>query len=162
MSDDVLKHILHEHRHLVRLFDDAYESFSKISRSELDDSELNEALQTAADDLEVALEDMITHFNQEEEVLFVEIENRFPSMAEAIESLVQNHEAIAADTRWLLAFSGRRNHKSAEFEEALSVVSRVRDAISAHTRDEARIYGEALSLMDEASRAKMLDEMKEL
>jgi len=162
MSEDVFDHILHEHRHLLRLFDDVHQTFSKVSAGHLAEEDREDALLSATEDLEIALEDMILHFNQEEEVLFVEIGQRFPDLKQGIESLVMNHEKIAEHTRWLLTFSASRGHTQARFSEALKVVALVRDAITSHTHDESRIYGEALSRMDAPARTQMLNEMKGL
>ena len=78
---DLLDWAHHEHEHLTKLFDDLRATFNKIAVGELEGAQREEALDQAVDDLEGALEDMLEHFNEEEEVYFLAIEARFPEFA---------------------------------------------------------------------------------
>lgn len=162
MENDVLSHILHEHRHLTHLFDDVYETFAKLAEGSLDHQEREDALANAAEDLSVALEEMITHFNEEEEVFFVEIESRFPDLAPEIAQLITNHETMAEHTRWLLTFLARSERDLLGFQQALEVVTAMRGEIRIHTEAESRVYGDALRRMDDLERAQMLNQLRSL
>ena len=86
----------HEHEHMSKLFDDLSETFRRMAAGQLVGQEQEEALEVALDDLDVALEDMLEHFNEEEEVYFGAIEQHFPELSHALEELVQAHEDICA------------------------------------------------------------------
>lgn len=162
MNNDVLNHILHEHRHLTNLFDDVYQTFAKLAEGSLEHQEREDALANAAEDLSIALDEMIAHFNEEEEVFFGEIESRFPDLTPEVAQLVTNHETMAGHTRWLLTFLARKERDLSGFQEALLVVSAMREEIRNHTEAESRVYGDALSRMDSDDRAQMLHQLKSL
>lgn len=93
---DLLDWANHEHEHLSKLFDDLRATFNEMAQGELDEEAMQEASGQALEDLDVALEDMLEHFNEEEEVYFLAIEQRFPEYSESIEALVRTHESICA------------------------------------------------------------------
>ena len=77
-KSDLIDTVHHEHDHLGKLFDDLEETFEDLASGDMDSSRYVEVVESASGDLEVALDEMLHHFNQEEEVFFVEIEERFP------------------------------------------------------------------------------------
>lgn len=158
---DLIEQLHHEHAHLNRLFTELSETFSHIAASRVDD--VDDALATAADDLNVALDEMLHHFSQEEEILFVELVQRFPEMRVEIERLEKNHENIAEHTRWLLSLLGRGPEAfKKDCDRAIEVVAAVTREVTQHTNDEARIYGEALRRLGPDERRAMMEQLQQI
>ncbi len=157
----LINHIHHEHEHLTRLFDDVHRTFKKLSEGVLDDE--TEALESASEDLRVALDEMMEHFAEEEEVLFIEIEKHFPAMSERIAALVQTHENICDQTRWLqklLTKSPETIHDEAD--RALAVLDGLRDDVREHSKSEASVYNEALRQLPPSDRRRMMETMQSI
>src|SRR5690554_6120530 len=101
IRSDIIDLIHHEHEHICKLFTDLHDRFEKIAAGELVEESRDEMVEAAAEELDVALEEMLHHFNQEEEVLFIDFEQRFPELAADVTSLVEAHESMCERTRWL-------------------------------------------------------------
>ncbi len=153
----------HEHDHLKRLFEDIEASFEKIVSGESDvASEMGE-LEAAAEDVEVALEEMLHHFNQEEEVFFVDLEERFPELSDEIAGLVEAHESMCEKTRWLRRHLSREPDQiAADADEIYEVLGEMTELVSEHTAEENRIFGLALEKMPEQEQHELLDEMRRI
>lgn len=153
----------HEHDHLQRLFADIAGSFEKIVAGESDVESESDELEAAADDLEVTLEEMLHHFNQEEEVFFVGLEERFPELSEDIEGLVDAHETMCEKTRWLKRrIGGPLDRVGEEADQILSVLREMNGLLEEHTEEENRIFGLALEKMPEDEQEKLLAEMRRI
>lgn len=162
-SSDLIDLVHHEHDHLNRLFEDIGETFEKIARGELAEPRRSDVLETASDDLQMALEEMLHHFNQEEEVFFVEIENRFPELADDISHLADAHELMCDRTRWL----HRQLKKPPEgvgerAADIMKVVKQMRQLLRQHTTNENRLFDNALGRMPAAERDALLEEMRRI
>lgn len=162
-KSDLVDLVHHEHDHLRRLFEDVADSFSKLAGGTLDEPVRSEMLESTSDDLELALDEMLHHFNQEEEVFFVEIERRFPDLADDIAALAEAHELMCERTRWL----HRQLHQSDEhiaehLDDILEVVRQMGDILSEHTKQEDRLFGTALSQMSADERDDLLAEMRRI
>lgn len=153
--------IHHEHAHLKRLFEDIEASFEKIVSGETDVASEMGAIESAADNLDVALEEMLHHFNQEEEVFFVDLEERFPELSEDIAGLVDSHETMCEKTRWLRQhLEGTADDIADDAEQIHEVLGEMTDLLSEHTEEENRIFGLALEKMPEEEQHELLDEMR--
>lgn len=153
----------HEHAHLQRLFSDIASSFEKIVAGETDVEAESEMLESAADELGVALEEMLHHFNQEEEVLFVELEERFPELDDDVRGLVESHETMCEKTRSLKRrIGGPLDEIADEARDILEVLREMNDLLQQHTEEENRIFGLALEKMPEDDQQEMLDEMRRI
>lgn len=153
----------HEHDHLKRLFTDIEASFTKIVAGESDVESESEALESAAENLGVALEEMLHHFNQEEEVFFVDLEERFPELSDDIAGLVEAHEEMCDKTRWLRQhIGGEADEIAADAEEILEVLQAMSELLSNHTEEENRIFGLALEKMPKEEQDELLDEMRKI
>ena len=160
-QNEVLGHIEVEHAHLSRLFEDLRQTFETVAENGVVTNE--DALVTAAEDLEDALEEMLHHFEQEEQVLFVQIRERFPDMAGDIVGLVDTHELICSHTRWLQELlGGDRARLIAQMDQALVVIRDVASQVAGHTHAETRVYGEALSKLSPKDRRAMLEMLQGL
>lgn len=153
----------HEHDHLKRLFEDIEESFEEIVAGETDVASEMGALEAAADNLAVALEEMLHHFNQEEEVFFVDLEERFPELSDDIAGLVESHETMCDKTRWLRQhLEGTAEDIAADADEIHDVLGDMNDLLSEHTEEENRLFGRALEKMPEEEQHELLDEMRKI
>jgi hemerythrin-like domain-containing protein len=153
----------HEHAHLKRLFGDIASTFQKIVTGESDVEAEADILRSAADDLDVALDEMLHHFNQEEEVFFVDLEERFPELGEDIAGLVESHETMCDKTRWLRSQIGAESEAIAENAEAiLEVLESMSDLLVEHTEEENRIFEAALEQMPEQEQQELLAEMRKI
>lgn len=160
-NEKLINHIHHEHDHLTRLFDDVYKTFEKLNDGVLDDE--GEALESAAEDLQVALDEMMQHFAEEEEVLFVEIEKNFPAMAEEIAELVETHEDICDQTRWLQRLLTKSPDAiREESARALEVLDGLRDDVRKHSDAEAGVYNKALKQLPPADRRRMMETLQSI
>ncbi len=162
-SSDLIDLVHHEHAHLNRLFADIGETFEKIARGELDEPRCTEVLETASDDLQMALDEMLHHFNQEEEVFFVEIEKRFPELADDISHLAAAHELMCDRTRWLHRQLNQPRTGGAEgADEIMKVVKQMRQLLRQHTTNENRLFDSALQRMPAEEREALLEEMRRI
>ena len=153
----------HEHDHLKRLFADIEASFEKIVAGETDVASEMDALESAAENLDVALEEMLHHFNQEEEVFFVDLEERFPELSDDIAGLVESHETMCDKTRWLRQhLEGSADDIAANTEAILEVLSEMAELLSEHTAEENKMFGRALEKMPEEEQQELLDEMRRI
>lgn len=160
-NEKLINHIHHEHDHLTRLFDDVYRTFEKLSEGALDDE--TEALESASDDLRIALDEMMQHFAEEEEVLFVEIEKHFPQMSDEIASLVQTHEAICDETRWLQKLLTKSPDAiREECSSALDVLDNLREDVRAHSKAESQVYNNALRQLPPSERRRMMQTLQSI
>lgn len=162
-TSDLIDLVHHEHDHLCKLFEDIGQTFEKIAHGELDEPRQTEVLETASDDLEMALEEMLHHFNQEEEVFFVAIKNRFPELSDDIEELADTHELMCERTRWLhRQLSKPQEAISGKVDEVMTVVKQMRQLLSEHTANENRLFDAALQRMPAEERDSLLQEMRRL
>ncbi|TDP76614.1 hemerythrin domain-containing protein [Bradymonas sediminis] len=162
-NSELLDVVHHEHDHLCRLFDDIGETFEKITSGELEEPRRGEALETAQEDLQMALEEMLHHFNQEEEVFFVEIEAQFPEYAKDIARLVDGHELICDRTRWLNRQLKLPDVAQGERpEEILKVIKQMCKLVHNHAVNENRLFDNALARMPADQRERMREEISKL
>ncbi len=153
----------HEHDHLKKLFEDIEASFEKIVAGESDVESEMEELEAAAEDLDVALEEMLHHFTQEEEVFFVDLEERFPELSDDIADLVEAHETMCEKTRWLRKHLSDEPGEIADKAERIhEVLGEMSDRLTQHTEEENRIFGLALEKMPEQEQDELLDEMRRI
>ena len=158
-KSDLIDRVHHEHNHLTRLFEDLGATFEKIAEGECD----RETLESAREDLRIGLEDMLHHFDQEEEVFFVEIERRFPEFADQIAELVDTHEFVCDRTRWLHTVLSRDDDAIAELgDEVHGVLETLSKTLVDHTAQENEIFGAALRQMTPAEREALLREMQRI
>ncbi|WP_168210289.1 hemerythrin domain-containing protein [Persicimonas caeni] len=162
-SSDLIEVVHHEHDHLLKLFEDIGDTFEKISSGELDKARREEVLETASDDLKLALEEMLHHFNQEEEVFFVEIEKRRPDLADDIASLASAHELMCDRTRWLhRQLNQSRDTIADRSDEIQKVVKQMRNLLGQHTTNENRLFDSVLENMPPEERELLLAEMRRI
>jgi hemerythrin-like domain-containing protein len=160
---ELIDQLHHEHAHLTRLFDELSQTFRRVAAGSVGDEDCDDALATAAEDLGAALDEMLHHFSQEEEILFVEISERFPELSQEIERLERNHESIAGHARSLLALLGRGHQSFREdYERAIQTLSSVSQEVTQHTLDEAQVYGDALKRLAPDERRAMLEQLKQI
>ena len=155
---DLLEWAHHEHEHLSKLFDDLRATFNAIAVGELEGPRREEALDQAVEDLEVALEDMLEHFNEEEEIYFLAIEGRFPEFGPEIDALKSTHETICARTRRLQRHVGARRDSIAQMSaELIALVNELTLALERHNSEEQRVFEKALNLLSEDERLALMD-----
>lgn len=160
---DLIDQLHHEHAHLNRLFAELATTFEEVAAGDVTGDDCDDALATAAEDLTVALDEMLRHFSQEEEILFVELAARFPELRDDIQALEQNHESITTHTRWLLAMLARGYASfREEYESAVERLAAVSREVSQHTLDEVRVYDDALKLLDPDERRAMLEQLQQI
>jgi methyl-accepting chemotaxis protein len=162
-SSDLIEIVHSEHDHLLKLFEDIGQTFEKVAAGELDDVRREEVLETASDDLQLALEEMLHHFNQEEEVFFVEIEERFPDKADDIARLAEAHELMCDRTRWLHRQLNQSRDTIAErSDEIMKVVKQMRQLLGQHTTNETRLFDAVLKSMPPEERESLLEDMRRI
>lgn len=162
-QSDLIDKVHHEHQHLAMMFEDIRSTFAKITSGELEGERRQEVLQSAADDLELGLDEMLHHFDQEEEVFFVEIEKRFPELSDDIAQLVAAHEFICARTKQLKALVARDSESVAKHaDKAFEMIQELQEALVNHTRDENQIFSTALKAMAPEERRRLLSEMQKI
>lgn len=162
-KSDLIDLVHHEHAHLRRLFDDLAESFASIADGEVGEESRREVVATAAEDLEVALDDMLHHFNQEEEIFFVELEKRFPELKPQIVGLVKGHEVMGQRTRWLQEqLSKPPKELTRNLEVILDVLRSMARLVEDHTEEETRLFDAALEAMPAEERQGLLERMRSI
>lgn len=162
-KSDLIDTVHHEHDHLVKLFDDIEDTFDELADGDMDESRYVDVVESASGDLEVALDEMLHHFNQEEEVFFVEIEQRFPEQADTIKELSDAHELMCERTRWLhRQISLPPEEINAKAQEIREVIHQMRVALSEHTERETELFDTVLRKMSAAEREALLDEMRRI
>lgn len=162
-ASDLIEVFHHEHDHLRKLFEDIGHTFEKLAGGELEEPRRTEVAETAADDLALALEEMLHHFNQEEEVFFVEIERQYPETADAIAELASAHELMGEKTRWLHRQLSRSPDAIADnVDEIRNVVKQMRELLVEHTENERRLFDSVLENMDAEDRDSLLQEMRRI
>lgn len=162
-TSDLIDAVHHEHEHLRRLFDDLAVSFESVARGEVQGEDRKEMVANAAENLEVALEDMMEHFNQEEEVFFVELEERFPEMSEEITGLIKGHETMSQRARWLHEQLGRPvGELDRNVDVLLDVVRSLSRLVEEHTRDETAFLDAVLDKVPTEERRVWLEKMREI
>lgn len=160
-GSDLIDVVHHEHSHLCRLFDDIAATFEKIVRGELAEARRHELLASAQEDLEMVLEEMLHHFNQEEEVFFVEIERQFPEYADEIARLVDAHELICERTRWLSRrLKTPRSALGEHADEILEVLLQMSELVRDHALNENQLFDNALQRMPATQRDQLRDEIR--
>lgn len=162
-SSDLIEIVHNEHDHLLKLFEDIGQTFEKVAAGELDEARREDVLETASDDLQLALDEMLHHFNQEEEVFFVEIEKRFPEMSDDISRLADAHELMCDRTRWLHRQLNQSRDTIAEHsDQIMKVVKQMRQLLGQHTTNETRLFDAALESMPPEERESLLAEMRRI
>ncbi len=162
-TSDLIDQVHHEHAHLRRLFDDLASSFAQIAAGDVGEKNQSDVVSAASEELEVALDDMLEHFDQEEEVFFVEIERRFPDLKPRIESLVEAHEEMTRRTRWLHKQLGKSAEKlSRELEVVVDVLNSMAQLIDGHTQEETALFDDVLQKIPEGERRGLLEKMRQI
>ncbi len=145
------------------MFEDIRSTFEQISTGQLEGARRHELLESAAEDLEVGLDEMLHHFDQEEEVFFVEIEKKFPELADDIQALVNAHEFLCARTKQLKSLVSRdADTMERHADEAFGMIQELQATLVEHTHDENRIFATALKKMDPNERRELLAEMQKI
>ncbi len=163
IQSDLIDLVHYEHEHICRLFTDLYERFEKIAADELDDESRDEMVEGAAEELTIALDEMLHHFNQEEEVFFIDFERRFPELAPAVASLVEAHESMCERTRWLQQqFKKNAARLDENIEEVLDVLRSMRELVLKHTIEEQRFFSTVLTKIPAEERRSLLESVQKL
>lgn len=162
-TSDLIDKVHHEHEHLRRLFDDLASSFAAISSGEVEADDQRDVIAAASEDLQVALEDMLHHFNQEEEIFFVEMEKRFPELKPRIDTLVEAHETMSQRTRWLQEQLNKPADKLARnLEVIVDVLESMSGLVETHTQEETELFDDVLERMDAGERRGLLEKMRQI
>lgn len=162
-TSDLIDKVHHEHAHLRRLFDDLAESFADIAAGDRDEASRRQVVTEASKELELALEDMLHHFDQEEEVFFVEIEARFPDLKPRIEELVEAHEVMSQRTRWLHEQLDRSPKAIArDLEVIVDVLRSMASLVEEHTQMESKLFDDVLQKIPADERRGLLEKMREI
>lgn len=165
---DLVEWANHEHVHLSKLFDDLRQTFNEMAQGELEGDSLDEALALAFDDLEGGLEDMLEHFNEEEEVYFLAIEQRFPEYATQIDHLTQTHEVICEKIQRLQRHireverdleTGERQELSARL---IALVNSLAVEVERHNEQEQAVFEGALKRLSVDEQIALLDKKRAL
>lgn len=160
---DLIEWAHHEHAHLSKMFDDLRTTFNDMAVGALEGERREEALDQAVEDLEVALDDMLEHFNEEEEVYFLAIEQRFPEFGEAIGELVSAHERICERTRKLQRHLSARPEDLDQMSAALiALVNELALEVERHNESEQEIFQRALERLSADERLALLDRKQAL
>ncbi len=162
-TSDLIDQVHHEHEHLRRLFDDLATRFADIAAGKTGADSQDDLVATASEDLEVALEDMLHHFNQEEEVFFVDMERRFPELQSDIEALVQAHEEMTQRTRWLhKQLSKEPEELTRELEVIVDVLRSLSELVDEHTKNETELFDTVLNKIPADERRELLETMRQI
>ena len=162
-TSDLIDQVHHEHAHLRRLFDDLATNFAKIAAGEIGEKNRRSVVSAASEDLEVALDDMLEHFDQEEEVFFIEIERRFPDLKPRIETLVEAHEEMTQRTRWLHEQLGKSPEElSRNLEVVVDVLRAMSQLVEKHTTEETALFDDVLAEMSAEERRGLLEKMRQI
>lgn len=162
-KSDLIDLVHHEHHHLTSLFGSLHSTFEILSSEALDSAERQEIVETAAEDLQTAFDDMLHHFSQEEEVFFVEMEKRFPELGEDIAKLVATHEFVYERTRWLQNLLQQRAEAIAQNAERIfDTLTTLDRTLVEHTQAENVIFTDALRRMTPPEREEILRKMREI
>lgn len=163
IRSDLIDLVHHEHAHICRLFTDLYERFEKIASGELVEESRDELVEAAAEELTIALEEMLHHFNQEEEVFFVDFEQRFPELAPDVVSMVAAHESMCDRTRWLQQqFKKDAATVSENIDEVLEVLKSMNDLVLKHTLEEQEFFSTVLTKIPAEERRSLLEAVQKL
>jgi iron-sulfur cluster repair protein YtfE (RIC family) len=150
---DLLGVVEHEHDHLVRMFTDIRSQFDSIAS---EDSPPQDFYREAIDDLDTALEEMLEHFDQEEQIVFPAIEGFRPDLAARISKLACVHEEICSKTRRLREVMCDMDELTSDPEEARSLVEFLCHTLTAHMTAEFELFVDALKDVDAAERQALL------
>lgn len=162
-TSDLIDQVHHEHAHLRRLFDDLAASFAEIAAGEVGEKNQREVVSAASEELEVALDDMLEHFDQEEEVFFIEIEKRFPELKPRIEALVEAHEEMTQRTRWLHKQLGKSPEELArDLEVVVDVLRSMAQLVDDHTQEETALFDDVLKKIPAGERRGLLEKMRQI
>lgn len=162
-TSDLIDKVHHEHAHLRRLFDDLASNFADIAAGKIGESDQRQVVQSASEDLEVALEDMLEHFNQEEEVFFIEIEERFPDLKPRVDRLVEAHEEMSQRTRWLQEQLGKSPEDLARnLGVIVDVLRSMADLVEEHTEEETALFDDVLKEIPPGERQGLWEKMRQI
>lgn len=163
IRSDLIDLVHHEHEHICRLFTDLSERFEKIAAGELAEDSRDEMVEAAAEELTIALEEMLHHFNQEEEILFIDFEQRFPELEPDVTSLVQAHESMCDGTRWLQQqFKKNAANLMENIDEILEVLRGMNQLVLKHTIEEQRFFSTVLTKIPVEERRSLLEAVQKL
>ena len=155
---DILEWAEHEHAHMDRLFQDLRETFARIAASDVSDAQAREAVDQAVDDLRGALDDMLEHFNEEEEVYFVAIEGRFPELGPQVARLVHTHESICRKVKRMTHQLAKPLPQVREEVKGLSTqLDELVVTLEDHNEEEQVIFATALKRLSSDERVELLD-----
>ncbi len=131
---DVIKH---EHEHLTRFFTDLNARFYEAEAGSIDAT----FLESAREELEFGVEELLHHFDQEEAVLFAEVVTRFPVEKENVDKLTRMHEFICDQTKDLqVILENDPAEMQSKISEVHDLVSTIRGALRTHARHENAFF----------------------
>ena len=162
-KSDLIDLVHHEHDHMTKLFGDLRATFEQLGQATGPESEKREMVETAQEDLRAAFDELLHHFDQEEEVFFVRMETRFPELGPQIATLVETHEFVCERTRWLQRVLQQGvDAITVNLDGVRDTLSTLQTTLFEHTNTENEIFGAALRRMTPQERESLLREMREL
>lgn len=159
---DLIEHFQHEHVHLNRLLTDVAETFGHIAAGTLRDEALEDAVETALGDLEEVLEEMLHHFDHEEEVFFVFIAQRFPEYADRIATLTASHEEMYELTKTLQRQVSERRQLVDRAPLLRSRLQRLQALVDEHNTQEGEVFARTIETLSRDDRRRLFEELRRL
>lgn len=165
MSSGVEVRIIHDHGHLTALLEDLTKVFQRLVErgtqaiGESGDPLLDEAREILA----LLKEDTYEHFEREEHAFFPNLHANYPELREDLRALHHAHDEICEqiETVWRL-LAAASSDDTAQLDQLSESQERLTSLYEAHTTDEWQLIRELLDRLDEASRAVILEQLKEI
>lgn len=151
--------ITKEHDHLSRFFADLNTRFYDLENESID----ADFLENTRCDLEFGIEEMLHHFDQEEEVLFIEIVKRLPEEKEKVQKLIRMHEFICDQTRDLQqVLQSTVDELPEQIPYIHDLVSTIRGALRTHARQEDVFFHRIFENLNATDSAWLLTEIAKI
>ena len=129
--------IKHEHEHLSRFFTDLNARFYEAETGVIDST----FLESAREELELGVEELLHHFDQEEAVLFAEVVARFPVENDNVAKLTRMHEFICDQTKDLqIILESNPDELQKKVSDVHDIVSTIRGALRTHAKYENAFF----------------------
>ncbi len=129
--------IKHEHDHLMHFFTDLDKRFYEADSGQIDAT----FLELARGELELGIEELLHHFDQEEAVLFAEVVSRFPVEKEYVAKLTRMHEFICDQTQDLqIILESNPVELQKKVSDVHDIVSTIRGALRTHAKHENAFF----------------------
>lgn len=151
-----------EHDHFEKMFSDLRETFRRVVMQDLSLTEQPDILETALQDLQFLVDEMLEHFEEEEELLFVTVLHQMPDQSSKVDELIMAHDDMCVK---LCRIEGLVHNEAEEVERRAmriyDLLSGLSKDVQKHATEEDQLVYTLLQRLNAGDCERLLQELRQ-